>query len=300
MMTAPSAAGPAPWPFTRWRYAGFAVTAGLLALTLAAVLARGLVLGLDFTGGVLVEARSPAGFEVGALRAELASNGLTETVVQLSDAGRTVLVRVQSDSPAAVAAIREALGSGAEIRSEEAVGPKVSGELLRSGLLASFGAVAAIGIYIWLRFEAKFGAAAFLTTLHDVLLMVGLYAVTGLTFDLTSIAALLLVAGYSINDTVIVFDRIRERLARHRAAELPWIIDVSITDTLRRTLITSGTTLATSVSLMIFGGPVLFGFAAAVTFGIAVGTFSSIFVAAPLVLHLPGRLPGRQPEAEAA
>jgi preprotein translocase SecF subunit len=123
--------------------------------------------------------------------------------------------------------------------------------------------------------------------------MVGFFAVTGLTFDLTSVAALLAVAGYSINDTVVIFDRVRELMARQRDAALPPLIDRAVSGTLRRTLMTSGTTLVTTVALMVLGGPVLFGFAAAVTFGIVVGTWSSIFVAAPLLLHLPGPLPAQ-------
>ncbi len=214
--------------------------------------------------------------------------------MQLGDGGLAAFVRSGGANGAeTLDRIRAAIGSSAEIRSEEAVGPKVSAELLRQGGLASLAAVAAIAVYVWLRFEAKFGVAAFVTTLHDVIMLVGLYAVTGLSFDMTSIAALLAIAGYSINDTVVVFDRIREALRRDKAAPVGEIIDRAVTETLRRTLMTSGTTLAASVSLMALGGPVLFGFAAAVSFGILIGTYSSIFVAAPLLLHLPGALPGR-------
>jgi preprotein translocase SecF subunit len=160
--------------------------------------------------------------------------------------------------------------------------------------------VGAIGVYIWLRFEAKFGVAAFLTTLHDLVAMVGFYAVTGLSFDLTSVAALLAIAGYSINDTVVIFDRVRELLTKRRDLPAPDVMDRAITSTLRRTLMTSGTTLIASVALMLFGGPVLFGFAAAITFGVTVGTWSSVFVAAPLLLHLPGRMPGRDAPGDRA
>ena len=289
-MDPPLPAGGSAWPFTRWRRFGFAVSLALILLTGASLGLRGLSFGLDFTGGVLVEAQGP-GFDVGTLRAALASRGIDEAVVQLADGGRTALVRVPGEGGAAVlAAITTALGPDATVRAADMVGPKVSGELLRSGLLAALSAVGAIGVYIWFRFEARFGLAAFLTTLHDVVLLVGLFAVTGLTFDLTSVAALLAVAGYSINDTVVIFDRVREVQARDRAAPLDAVIDHAITSTLRRTLMTSGTTLVTSVALMVLGGPVLFGFAAAVTFGIVAGTASSIVIAAPLLLHLPGRV----------
>lgn len=287
-----------PLPFMRWRFAGFGLTLALTLLTFAALAVTGLNLGLDFTGGVLVEATASHPFDAGALRAALAAAGQPEAVVQLADGGTTALIRVGVESeaagPAALSAIRDAFGVSVEIRNAEVVGPKVSNELFWSGGLACLAAVAMIAIYVWFRFEAKFGLAAFLTTFHDVIMIVGLFAVTGLTFDLNIIAAMLAIAGYSINDTVVVFDRIRENLARDRTASVESVIDRSVTETLRRTMMTSGTTLAVSVTLMLFGGPVLFGFAAAVTFGILVGTYSSIFVAAPLVVHLPGALPGRR------
>lgn len=288
-------------PFTRWRRLAFAISLTLVAATVLLLAFRGLSLGLDFTGGVALEARSAPSFDVSAIRAALAAAGHADAVIQLADAGRSVLIRLQDTTGHGADAVRAALGPAAQIVSEENVGPKVSLELLRSGLTSCLLAVGAIAVYVWLRFEARFGLSAFLTTFHDVVMMIGFFALTGLTFDLTSVAALLLVAGYSINDTVIVFDRVREDLGRNRAAPLPSVIDRAITDTLRRTLMTSGTTLATSVALMLFGGPVLFGFAAATTFGIALGTLSSIFVAAPLLLALPGPIlaePPQTPRAE--
>jgi preprotein translocase SecF subunit len=292
----------APYPFMRWRRAGFALTLALIVAAFAALGLRGLNLGLDFTGGVLVQAEADQAFDSAQLRAALAANGLDGAVVQLSDGDLTALVRARTEAEqtgTAVAAIRDALGPEARVMSADAVGPKVSGELFRDGAIACALAVFAIGVYVWLRFEAKFGIAAFLTTLHDVVILVGLFAISGLVFDLTSIAALLAVAGYSINDTVIIYDRIRENLARDKTSDVDLIIDKSLTETLRRTLMTSGTTLATTVALMLFGGPVLFGFAAAISFGILIGTYSSIFVAAPLLLHLPGRIPGRDEDEEA-
>lgn len=286
-------------PFTRWRRIGFAAVLVLLAAGAGALAARGLNLGLDFTGGVLVEASRQTPFDPGALRAGLTAAGLPDASVQTADGGTTALIRAQSGGVDALAAAREALGPDASVRSQSAVGPKVSGELLRSGALACLAAVSAISVYIWLRFEARFAIAAFLTTLNDVAMLVGFFAVTGISFDLTSIAALLAIAGYSINDTVVVFDRVRDTVARNPGAPLDGLIDRAITDTLRRTLMTSGTTLVTTVALMIFGGPVLFGFAAAVSFGIVLGTLSSIFVAAPLLLHLPGRLTPEPVDARA-
>lgn len=287
----------APLPFTRWRGIGFAVSLALLFASFAALWLRGLDFGIDFTGGVSVEAslgREADAAAMESLRSRLAAEGLAGAETQGLD-GESVLIRLPpgDGGSAAAEAVTRALGEGAELRSLDVVGPKVSGELLQSGALASFLAVLGIAAYIWLRFEARYAFAAFLTTAHDVAMVVGLFAVTRLSFDLTSVSALLAVAGYSINDTVVVFDRIRETLARPGAGALPLVIDQAVTETLRRTLMTSGTTLAATISLMIFGGPALFGFAAATTFGIALGTLSSICIAAPLLLHLPGALTRR-------
>lgn len=292
-MEIPSADAPHPYiiPFSSWHRIVSAILLVMIAATGALLAMRGLSFGLDFTGGLAIAARSAVPFDLAEIRAALASAGHADAVIQLSDAGRAVLVRVQDPSGEAGTLVRAALGTGAQIVSQESVGPKVSQDLLRSGLTASISAVFAIGLYVWLRFETRFGISAFLTILHDVILVLGFYALTGLTFDLTSVAALLLVAGYSINDTVVVFDRVREMLRRQRLLPLARVIDEAVQGTLRRTLMTSATTLATTVALMIFGGPMLFGFAAATTFGIVLGTLSSIFVAAPLLLSLPGALP---------
>jgi preprotein translocase subunit SecF len=195
--------------------------------------------------------------------------------------------------------VTEALGPAVEIRKTDAVGPKVSGELLRDGVIACLLAVAAIAGYIWFRFESKFGWAAFLTTFHDVYAVVGLFSITQMTFDLTIIAGVLTVAGYSINDTVVVFDRIREMLKKYKKMPLPDIIDLSITSTLSRTLITSVATILAAGSLALLGGPVLLGLAVSILFGVVVGTYSSILVAAPLLIHLPGKIPGTRPEEAA-
>src|SRR6185295_11547759 len=179
----------------------------------------------------------------------------------------------------------------------DTVSGKVSDELFQSGIIACLLAVAGIAAYIWFRFESKFGWGAFITTFHDVYAVVGLFSISQwtpwpMTFDLTIVAGVLTVAGYSINDTVVVFDRIREMLKKYKKLPLARIIDISITATLSRTLITSLATMIAAVSMAVLGGPVLRGFAVSIVFGIVVGTYSSIFVAAPLLLHLPGRMPG--------
>jgi len=291
--------GSRPVPFTKWRFFGFAVIGALLLLTLASLGLRGLNLGLDMTGGLLIEARSEVQIDTATLRQSLAANGIPDAGIQLSDGGHSALIRVgqgkDDAGDATRAAVKASLPKDMTIRAEDIVGSKVSSEVYRDGFIACTLAVLAIAIYVWLRFEAKFGLAAFITTLHDILMLFGLYSITGLSFDLTSVAAILAIAGYSINDTVVVFDRIREMLGKDRSGAVSDVIDRSITDTLRRTIMTSGTTLISVLALLIFGGPVMFGFAAAVSFGIIIGTYSSIFVAAPLLIHLPGRMPGRLP-----
>ncbi len=288
---------PKPYPFMRLRFPGFILTALIIIATTVSLATRGLNLGLDFTGGILIEAERAEPFDFATVREQINDLGFSESQVTESDAGRVAIIRLAvdttgSDVEAATRQVESALGQGVTIRKTDAVGPKVSGELMQKGILASVLACLAIGAYIWLRFESKFGWAAFLTTFHDVYGVIGLFSITQMTFDLTIVAGVLTVAGYSINDTVVVFDRIREMLRKFKKLPLPEIIDIAITSTLTRTLITSIATLLATASMIVLGGPVLFGLAVSITFGIMVGTYSSIFVAAPMLMHLPGRIPG--------
>jgi preprotein translocase SecF subunit len=189
-------------------------------------------------------------------------------------------------------------GKYLKIRGAAAVSGKVSNELFQGGIIACLLALAAIALYIWFRFESKFGWAALITTFHDVYAILGLFSIfkAYLVFDLTIVAGVLTLAGYSINDKVVVFDRIREMLKKYKKIPLPKIIDISITATLSRTLITSLATMMAGGAMLFLGGPVLFGFAVSICFGIIIGTYSSIFVAAPLLIHLPGRVPGQRVE----
>jgi preprotein translocase SecF subunit len=294
---APQAA-PRTIPFMRWRGWAFTFTMSLFFMTIVSLGVQGLNLGLDFTGGVQVEAQKETGtFDAAALRSSLKGAGFPEASVQLADDNHVALVRVglvgnERDTQPLVNKVVSALGDGVKIEGRSAIGPQVSGELLRGGLLAALLAVVLISIYIWFRFERKFGLAVFLTTFHDVILLLGFYSVTRLTFDLTSIAAILTIAGYSVNDKVVVFDRIREMLRKHKRTPLKDVIDEAITATLSRTVVTSVTTTIGTLAILFLAGPVLFGFAAAILFGIIKGTYSSIFVAAPLLIHLPGKAPG--------
>ena len=291
------------FPFMKIRWFGFLATLVMIVATTASLAIQGLNMGLDFTGGVLIEAERPQPFDVGRVRADLEAAGFEETVVNTTDGGRVAIIRLPpaqtgEDVEAMSRQVTTALGEGIEIRRTDAVGPRVSGELFRTGVIASLASVLMIAVYVWFRFESRFGFSAFLTTFHDVYAVVGLFSITQMTFDLTTVAAVLTVAGYSINDTVVVFDRIREMLKKYKKLALPKLIDLSITSTLSRTLLTSTTVLLACGSMMLLGGPVLFGFAAAIGFGVIIGTYSSIFVAAPLLMYLPGRIPGGDRKAE--
>jgi preprotein translocase subunit SecF len=290
-----------PLPFMKIRWVGFIVTAIITVVTTWSLMTQGLNMGLDFTGGVQIEASRETPFEVDVVRAAVAAQGFTESSVTPTSDG-TVVIRVplEEDSTVEETAkkLETALGAGAKILKTDNVSGKVSGELFGKGVLACLLAVLAIGMYVWFRFEVKFGTGAFLTTLHDVYAVIGLFSITQMAFDLTIVAGVLTVAGYSINDTVVVYDRIREMLKKYRKLPITRVIDISITSTLSRTLITSLATMLAAASMAFLGGPVLFGFAVSIVFGIIIGTYSSIFVAAPLLIHLPGRIPGAKYRGE--
>lgn len=287
---------PEPFPFMKLRFVGFIVTGIITVVTTVSLMTQGLNMGLDFTGGVQVEAAQTTPFDVDRVRGEVAKAGFTESNITTADDGTTVLIRVPLEEGANIEEttrkVTDALDAGVTIRETGSVSGKVSAELFQSGIIAALLAVVGIGLYVWFRFESKFGWGAFITTFHDVYACVGLFSITQMTFDLTIVAGVLTVAGYSINDTVVVFDRIREMLKKYKKLSLPRIIDISITSTLSRTLITSLATMLAAGTMLFLGGPVLFGFAASIVFGIVIGTYSSIFVAAPLLLYLPGRIPG--------
>ncbi len=288
---------PPAFPFMKARYPGLAITIIITLVTIVSLSTRGLNFGLDFTGGVLIEASRTEPFSVQSVRESLEGAGFSDSAINTADDGHVVIIRLPvsgtgEDVETVTRTVTEALGQGIEIRKTDAVGPKVSGELLQTGILAGLLAVLGIAVYVWFRFESRFGVSALVTTFHDVIAVVGLFSVTQMTFDLTTVAAVLTVAGYSVNDTVVVFDRIREILKKYKRIPLPKVIDIAITSTLRRTLLTSVTVLLACGSMMVLGGPVLFGFAAAIGFGVVIGTYSSVVVAAPMLIYLPGRLPG--------
>lgn len=263
------------------------VSIALVVCSLILVAVRGLNFGLDFTGGTLVEVRFATPVPIAEVRQDLAAGGFAGASVQQSGSDRDVLIRVDPGAGAdadqvgdRVAAVLAARHPDAQFVRAEFVGPAVGDDLRESGILALLAALAVIGVYIAWRFTGKFAVAATVALIHDVIVTVGAFALFRWTFDLPSLAAVLTVIGYSLNDTIVVCDRIRENLRSLRRTSLTDVIDRSLNQTLERTLVMSGTTLAVLLALLFFGGEALRGFSAALTVGVVVGTYSSIYVAA--------------------
>ncbi len=281
-------------PFIAWRKIAitFSVVAGLASVGLFAT--QGLNLGIDFKGGSSIEVQAQNGAaDIGDIRSRLNTLGLGDVQVQGFGTPEDVLIRIETQPGGdtaqqdAVNKVSEALGSDEyEIRRTESVGPTVSGELALAGTIAVLAALGAVLVYIWFRFEWQFAVGAIIATFHDVVLTIGLYSLIGLEFNLTSIAAILTIVGYSLNDTVVVYDRVRETLRKFRKMPIADLLNLSINATLSRTTLTSFTTILALLSLVIFGGEVIRGFTLSMTWGIIVGTYSSIFIAAPILLFL--------------
>jgi preprotein translocase subunit SecF len=279
--------------FVGRRLWAFAIDGLLVVATVISLWTQGLNLGIDFTGGVVIEAASEKAIDLTSLRSKLGTLGFGEVALQNFGSDKSVLIRVQpseqitGQEQVVAGKIKQALGTDFRIMRQEVVGPKVSGELFRTGVIATVLAILMIAVYVWFRFEWQFGVAGMLATGHDVLVAVGMYSVFQFDFNLTSIAALLLLAGYSINDTVVVFDRIRENRRKYRQMGLGELINLSTNQTLSRTFLTSFTTALSVLPLIFFGGEALFGFGATILWGIVIGTYSSVFVASCVLLYLP-------------
>jgi preprotein translocase subunit SecF len=291
--------------FVGARYVAFAMDGLLLLVSIVSIAWQGFNLGIDFTGGVLMQVKSAHVVNIGPMREAVNTLGFGESQLQYFGGGdcdhpanSCVLIRVQprqakagEDQNAADQAVAQAiktkLGPSYVIRSTEVVGPKVSQELFHDGVIATLLAILMITIYVSVRFEWQYGIGAAVATGHDVLVTAGLFSVFRLDFGLTAVAALLTLAGYSINDTVVVFDRIRENRRKYKRMNLGDLINLSTNQMVTRTILTSAATAMSLLPLFIFGGPALFDFSAPILFGIVVGTFSSIYVAAALLLYLP-------------
>jgi len=281
------------FPFMRTRRRWYAVSAIIIVASLAALLVRGLNFGIDFTGGVVLELSFPQPAQLEKVRDALGRAGYGDAVVQSVGTSQDVLVRLLPQEGRDVTQLANSVLTavrtyepGVELRRTEVVGPQVGQELAEKGALAVLFTFLLILAYVAFRFQWKLGVGAILAALHDPVVILGIFAATGLTFDLPALAAILAVIGYSLNDTVVVFDRIRERFLSMRKGTAEQVIDVAINETLSRTIMTSGTTMITVLALLFFGGEILRGFATALAIGIVVGTYSSIYIASALALDL--------------
>ncbi|MEX0695061.1 MAG: protein translocase subunit SecF [Rhodospirillales bacterium] len=270
----------------------FAVSALLIAISVAMVFTKGLNFGIDFKGGILIEVRTEDGpANIADMRARLGALNLGDVALQEFGEPTDVLIRIQRQDGGeeaqqqAVNAVKSSLGDKVSYRRTEFVGPQVSAELLQDGIMAVSLAIMAILVYIWFRFEWQFGVGAVMALLHDVTATIGIFALLGLEFNLTTVAAVLTIAGYSINDTVVVFDRVRENLRKYKTMPLDELLNQSINETLSRTIITSFTTVLALLALFFLGGKVIHDFSFAMIWGVVIGTYSSICVAVPLLLY---------------
>ncbi|MAI07055.1 MAG: hypothetical protein CBC47_08000 [Alphaproteobacteria bacterium TMED87] len=263
-----------------------------LILSIGSLSVQKLNFGIDFSGGILIEARAPGSVDVGSIRAVVGDLGLGDVAITtFGSTGQDFLIRVQKQEGgeeqqvAALNMVKESLGTDYDYRRTELVGPKVGQELFMDGALAVLLALLAISIYIWLRFEWQFALGASMALAHDVVATLGLFSLFSLDFNLTTVAAILTIAGYSINDTVVAYDRVRESLRKYKKLSLPELVNMSLNKVLSRTLLTSFTTLLAVLSLFVFGGEVLRGFSIALLWGVVIGTYSSIYVAMPILIY---------------
>jgi preprotein translocase subunit SecF len=278
--------------FMKWRLAAFALSISLGILTVILCIWPGLNFGTDFRGGTLIEVQSRQGpANIALVRSVLSGLGIGDVQVQEFGSPSELLVRVELQRGGEAAQqivnnrIREALGDAYEFRRVEVVGPQVSQELIQAGIIAMVLSILSILIYLWFRFEWQFALGAIAATVHDLVMTIGFFAVLQLEFNLTSIAAVLTIIGYSLNDTVVIFDRIRETLRRYKKMDISELIDLSLNQTLGRTVLTAMTALLALIALALVGGEVIRNFTLAMIFGVVIGTYSSIFIAAPVLIY---------------
>jgi preprotein translocase subunit SecF len=285
--------------FMRFRPVAFMLSTLLAIVTVVGFLTFGLDVGIDFKGGTLVELQTKEGnANVSELRSRLAGANVGDVQLQEFGGPNLVLVRYgeqpggEPGQQAALRRVRALIDTDYEVRRTEVVGPTVSAELVQMSVVGVILSILAVLIYLWFRFEWQFAVGAMIATLHDVTAMIAFYVITRADFDITSIASLLTIIGYSLNDTVVVFDRIREMLRKHKRMPIADLLDIAINSTLSRTTITATTTFLALLGLYFFGGEVIQGFTASMLVGVIIGTYSSIFIAAPILIYLGLRTGG--------
>ena len=293
--------------FIRFRRISFPVSAALSVIAISLYFFHGLNFGIDFKGGTLLEVHQKSGdADLAKMRATLTSLNLGDFQLQQFGSPANVLIRIalqpggDAAQRVAVEKVQQAFGDAVEYPRIEVVGPRVSGELLYKGTIGMFVAIGAILIYLWFRFEWQFALGAMIANVHDIVLTIGFMSITQIDFDLTSIAALLTILGYSLNDTVVIYDRIREMLRRYKKMPLPELLNISINQTLSRSVVTHLTVSLALLALLLFGGQAIHSFTATMMFGVVlVGTYTSVFIASPILIYL-GVGTGRAGGAETA
>jgi len=278
-------------PFMKWRFVAAAISILAVAIAVGSLSVQQLNWGLDFTGGTLVEVEYAESADLNAIRGTLDSNGYQGAIVVSFGTDRDVLVRLpqgfsDDEGVAMVEILRDSASVDVALRRVEFVGPQIGDELREQGGLAMLLALGLVMLYVGFRFQFKFAVGAVVALVHDVLLVLGFFSLAGIEFDLTVLAALLAVIGYSLNDTIVVADRIRENFRKLRRISAVDVINVSLTETLGRTVVTSLTTLLVLSALALFGGEMIHGFAVALLLGVAIGTYSSMYVSATTLVAM--------------
>jgi len=280
--------------FIKHRTLAMGLSIFLMIASIGVFFTHGLNFGIDFKGGTLIEASAEDAVDIAALRDRLNNMDIGEVQIQEFGKETDVLIRIAkadgavdaSQDLSAVQVVRDELAQDYDIRRVEIVGPQVSAELIQTGILAVVVAICSMLIYIWFRFEWQFSVGAVLALVHDVVLTIGIFSLLQLDFNLSILAAILTIVGYSMNDTVVVYDRVRENLRKFKKLGLHELLDIAINETLSRTVMTSVTTLLALLALYVLGGEVIRGFTFAMIWGVLVGTYSSIFIASPLLMWL--------------
>jgi preprotein translocase SecF subunit len=296
-------------PYFRYRWPFFVWSAVVLIATAVMVTVNGLNFGIDFKGGTVIEVEMPGPADISAMRSTIDALGLGAAELQTAGSDRDVLIRMEStedqnEQRARIEQVKTSLnerfGEGIVYKRQEFVGPKVSNELLMNGVWAVLISVIGVLFYLWFRFEWQYGIGALAALVHDVSAGIAIYAFTGMEFNLTSIAALLMLVGYSLNDTVVIYDRVRENLRRYKAMPIEQLLDRSVNETMARTLATLFTTLLALVALFVLGGPVVRDFTVIMILGVIVGVYSTIYIAAPVLYYLNLRAIGTAPPKQPA
>lgn len=264
----------------------------VIVITIGMIFTKGFNLGIDFTGGVVMEMRTPEKVDIVKMRTLLTSSGYADAALQYFGDERDVMLRIPAKEGENQGKIADAMKKTIlkdfpklEIRKIDFVGPTVGRELFESGILAVVMSFAAMMLYVWFRFEWQYGVGGIFALLHDATMILLFYLVTGYEFSLTSIAAVLTIVGYSINDSVVIYDRIRENLRKFKQKSVEDVINLSVNETLSRTVLTAGTTILAALALVVFGGEVLRGFSMSLLWGLVVGTYSSIYISAPVLIY---------------